>query len=146
MKKLLLGLIVLLLIFIFPYLNSRANSKTEEPNFSYYQTRYQIACRDHDEADARCFWNKVEFVHAKEALGRNDVRDYLTSGELERISKRLGFLRTRYQTFCKGVDEPAYFCPALDKLVEKGQYFLKNDQVYLSTGSATVRTEATVID
>ncbi|MBU0706302.1 excalibur calcium-binding domain-containing protein [Patescibacteria group bacterium] len=124
MKKQLLGLTALLIFF--PYLNTRA----AEPNISYYQIRYQIACRDFDTTDARCFWNKVEFVHAKEVLGRSDVKDYLTNAELERITKKIGFLESRYQTFCKEAEEPSYFCPALGKLVEKGQHFVDNEQVY----------------
>lgn len=124
MKKTLL-IFTALLIF-FPYLKTRA----AEPNINYYKIRYQIACRDFDTRDARCFWNKVEFIHAKEILGRGDITDYLTSTELERITKKIGFLKTRYENFCENAEEPSYFCPALGKLVEKGQYLLDNGQVY----------------
>lgn len=124
MKRIFLGLTALLLFF--PYLNTQA----ADPNLSYYQIRYQIACRDYDTTDARCFWNKVEFVHAKELLGRGDISDYLTDDELERIEKKIGFLETRYDKFCMEADEASYFCPALNKLVEKGQYFLENEQAY----------------
>lgn len=138
MKKLLLTLTALLIFF--PFLNTRA----AEPNISYYEIRYQIACQNYDTTDARCFWNKVEFIHAKEILDRSDVMDYLTSKEIERITKKLRFLESRYENFCEEAEEPSYFCSALGKLVEKGQYFVDNGQAYSNEGSASVITEVEI--
>lgn len=133
MKKLLLGLTALLIFF--PFLNTRA----AEPNIGYYEIRYKIACRNYDTSDARCFWNKVEFVHAKEVLGRGDISDHLTSSEIDRITKRVRFLATRYVNFCERSVEPAYFCSALGKLVEKGQYFVnKGPSTYVETSVIVV--------
>lgn len=140
MKKPLLFLLILLLLF--PYLNTSA----AEPNINYYQIRYQIACRNYDTTDARCFWNKVEFVHAKEILGRDDIADYLTSAELERVTKKIGFLQSRYKTFCQEAEEPAYFCSALGKLVEKGQYFGMNKQLHASAAEVELFNVVKVVD
>lgn len=140
MKKILLAFTALLIFF--PYLNTRA----AEPNVSYYQIRYQIACQNYDATDARCFWNKVEYIHAKEALDRSDVQDYLSSGELKRITKRIRFLESRYESFCETAEEPTYFCPALSKMIDKGQYFVDNEQKYSREGSSAVKTEVEVTE
>ena len=74
MKKL-LPLIALILLAV-PLFNARGDeSENLSKKIGYYEIRYQIACRDYDTTDARCFWNKVEYVHAKEVLGRSDIPD-----------------------------------------------------------------------
>ena len=74
MKKVIL--LLALIILAVPFLNARAaESEDLSKKIAYYEIRYQIACRDYDTTDARCFWNKVEYVHAKEVLGRSDIVD-----------------------------------------------------------------------
>jgi micrococcal nuclease len=105
-----------------------------------------IACRDYDTTDARCFWNKVEYVHAKEILGRSDIADYLTGDELDRITKKIGFLQSRYSQFCVDSATPASFCTSLGKLVEKGNYFMTNDQKYAASEEAGYYDVTKVVD
>jgi len=139
MKKLLLGLIVIILCYPHPI------TRASEPNINYYQIRHEIACNNYDSTDARCFWNKVELIHAKEVLNRGDIKDYLTNTELKRINQRLRFLESRFETFCEEAEAPSNFCNALGKLVKKGQYFLNNKQVYSREGMANIQTTVDVV-
>lgn len=131
-----LNIIIVLTLMLTPLFSVFASTSEDySKKIGYYQIRYQIACRDYDTTDARCFWNKVEYVHAKEMVGDSSIADYLTESELERIGKKIGFLESRYTQFCENTDEPAYFCSALGKLVDKGNYFTSNGQKYLPLGS-----------
>ena len=130
MKKLLLISVAIIISFQCISVSRAMGTDEIASKYSYFKIRHQIACNKYDPTDARCFWNKVELVHAKEILEKTDIIEYLTEAELERITKKIGFLKSRYTNFCTDVNEPAKSCSALGKLIYKGEYFLENKQSF----------------
>ncbi len=92
--------------------------------YDYYKIRKQIGCRDRDPQDARCFWKRIDLVYAKEMLGKTDIDDVINESDVNRISYKIGVQERRYAMYCEDATEPARYCSALGKLVERGKYFL----------------------
>ena len=61
-----------------------------EKLYDYFKIRKEIACRNGMD-DARCFWTRVELIHAAELLGKDDVNDQITLEDIKRIIFKIVF-------------------------------------------------------
>jgi len=95
---------------------------------NYYKVRYSIKCMPGGVArpanDANCLWSRIDLVYAQEKLGRTDVDISLTDWDISLMAKRLEFTEARYQTNCTDASEPASYCAALAKAINRVHYFV----------------------
>jgi hypothetical protein len=90
--------------------------------YNYFKLRKQIGCLNRSNIDERCIWERVNLVYAKEILEKTDINEKITQNDINWISENIGRLEARYADNCK-IDE-ADFCSALNKLIDRGRYFL----------------------
>ena len=92
--------------------------------YHYFKLRYQIKCLANDPTNDLCRWAKIDLVYAQEKTGRDDIDVILSDSEINTTGKRLQFSERRYETTCQAASQPADYCSALGKAIDRAQYFL----------------------
>lgn len=95
---------------------------------NYYNVRYSIKCMPSGvpakENDSNCMWARIDLLYAQEKTGEQ-LRDFaLSERELELMESRRRWPELRYQENCEDASEPASYCPALGKALDRISYFL----------------------
>lgn len=96
--------------------------------FNYYRVRYSIKCLPSGvpvaEGNSACLWAKIDLAYAQNRLNRDEVAVDLSQRNLDIIESRLRFSGDRYQQNCAETNDPAAYCSALGKALERARYFL----------------------
>lgn len=92
---------------------------------NYYRIRYEIKClRPGVSAkDSNCLWSKINWVYARQKLNEANTVS-LTSEDRRLMKLRIRWPENRYQTYCVEADEPAKYCDALKKSIDRVHYFI----------------------
>jgi len=101
----------------------KENDTNLNEQYDYYKTRKQIACGNRDLDDARCFWNRIDLLYAKEILKKDDISDSITEKDIQRINSKISVIKRRYNMNCN-VGAEAKYCSSLGKLIQRGDYFI----------------------
>ncbi len=105
-------------------------SEIDELNrlLNYYKVRYAIKCMPSGipvpENDSTCLWARIDLIYAQELTGNDDIDVSLTERDLDLMSRRRQYPEGRYQTNCVEASEPASYCSALGKALDRISYFL----------------------
>ena len=96
---------------------------------NYYNVRYSIKCMPSGvavpENNSACLWARIDLVYAQELSGQEKVPGLaLSARELELMALRRQWPEMRYQDNCVEASEPAAYCPALGKALNRISYFL----------------------
>ncbi|MBU0577428.1 hypothetical protein KJ742_06845 [Patescibacteria group bacterium] len=96
--------------------------------YNYYKVRYSIKCMPSgvpaSANDSACLWARIDVLYAQEMLDYDDVDASLSDWDLELMAKRLKYPEARYEDNCEVADEPASYCSALGKALERVHYFI----------------------
>lgn len=96
--------------------------------FNYYKIRYAIKCMPSGvpvpENDSACLWARIDLVYAQELLSRFNVDTSLTERDVYLMGIRLQYPEKRYQDNCIDASEPAGYCSALGKALQRIHYFV----------------------
>lgn len=106
--------------------------ETEEEELSrllnYYRVRYSIKCMPSGvpaaENDSNCLWARIDLLYAQEKTGQSLVSTALSDRDVSLMESRRRWPELRYQENCVDAAEPASYCPALGKALNRIAYFL----------------------
>lgn len=110
-----------------------AASETEVEELSrllnYYNVRYSIKCMPSGVAvpdnDSACLWARIDLIYAQEMTGEEKVEGLaLSERDLELMASRRRWPEMRYEDNCVAAQEPASYCSALGKALDRISYFL----------------------
>jgi len=96
---------------------------------SYYNVRYSIKCMPSGvavaENNSACLWARIDLVYAQEMTGQEKVAGLaLSDRDLELMATRRQWPEQRYEDNCTMAAQPASYCPALGKALDRISYFL----------------------
>ena len=96
---------------------------------NYYNVRYSIKCMPSGvavaENNSACLWARIDLLYAQELTGEEKVTDLaLSERDLTLMETRRRWPEQRYEDNCITAAEPASYCPALGKALDRISYFL----------------------
>ncbi|MBN2306524.1 hypothetical protein JXD20_00910 [Candidatus Peregrinibacteria bacterium] len=96
---------------------------------NYYKVRYQIKCMPSGvavpENNSACLWARIDLIYASDVSGTPRLPGLtLTDRDLELMASRRQWPEMRYEDNCISAAEPANYCPALGKALDRISYFL----------------------
>jgi len=100
------------------------NDLNLDKRYDYLKLRKDIACKDLNWSDARCFWSRIDLAYAEEILEKEDITVTITAQDIKRLSQKMPILESRYRVLCVENQTSAKYCSALNKLIERGEHFL----------------------
>lgn len=77
--------------------------------------------------DSACLWARIDLVYTQNTLSEEDVDTELTDWDLELMEKRLKYSEARYVDNCEEAEEPASYCSALGKALNRVHYFIDEE-------------------
>ena len=96
---------------------------------NYYNVRYSIKCMPSGvvvaENNSACLWARIDLIYAQGVTGEEKVAGLaLSDRDLELMTSRRKWPEKRYEDNCTLAEEPATYCPALGKALDRISYFL----------------------
>lgn len=96
---------------------------------SYYNVRYSIKCMPSGVAvaqnDSGCLWARIDLVYAQTITKTVKVAGLILSAQdLSLMKARRQWPEARYQDNCITAEQPAAYCSALGKALDRISYFL----------------------
>ena len=96
---------------------------------NYYNVRYSIKCMPSGvvvaENNSACLWARIDLIYAQDLTGEEKVPGLaLSARDLELMATRRRWPEQRHEDNCVAVAEPAGYCPALGKALNRISYFL----------------------
>jgi len=96
---------------------------------NYYDVRYRIKCMPSGvavpENSSTCLWARIDLIYAQGLTGEDKVAGLaLSERDLELMTTRRKWPEMRYEDNCITATEPAGYCPALGKALDRISYFL----------------------
>ncbi len=96
---------------------------------NYYNVRYSIKCHPSGVAVAKsnsaCLWARIDLLYAQDVTGDIKVHDMsLSDYDINLMTKRRQWPEKRYQDNCVASQNPASYCPALQKALNRMSFFL----------------------
>jgi hypothetical protein len=77
------------------------------------------------ENNSACLWARIDLIYAQEKTGEEKVPGLaLTERDLELMASRRKWPEMRYEDNCVSADEPAAYCSALGKALDRVSFFL----------------------
>jgi hypothetical protein len=97
--------------------------------YSYYKIRYQIKCFPSGipaaESSSVCLWARIDLAYAQEKLNKSDVNVSLSGRDIELMALRVRYPEARYRDNCVNAQNPANYCSALSKSLDRTHYFIE---------------------
>ncbi len=96
---------------------------------NYYNVRYSIKCMPSGvevaENNSACLWARIDLIYAQSVTGEDKVAGLaLSERDMELMETRRRWPEMRYEDNCITASEPASYCPALGKALDRISYFL----------------------
>lgn len=96
---------------------------------NYYNVRHSIKCMPSGvavaENNSACLWARIDLIYAQEISGQEKVAGLaLSARDLELMQTRRRWPEMRYEDNCVAASEPAGYCSALGKALDRISYFL----------------------